>query len=137
MATVCAHMQTLSLRPTTGLAGRAIAVPVCPVPHRRRGLTIEARYRGVNTDRSQVAQFRRSAADTGSPEVQVAQLSARVIQLTSHLQANKKDFAAKRGLMMVLSQRRKMLEYLRRVDREQYEVTVSKLGIRGLKEIID
>jgi small subunit ribosomal protein S15 len=59
-----------------------------------------------------VASFERSPADTGSPEVQVARLSARVAQLTAHLQQHRKDYSTRRGLMAVLSQRKQLLTYL-------------------------
>ncbi len=61
-----------------------------------------ARYRGINTDKSRVAQFKRAESDTGSSEVQIAQLTARVQQLTAHLQVHRKDYASTRGLMKVL-----------------------------------
>jgi ribosomal protein S15 len=60
-----------------------------------------ARYRGINTDKSKVAQFKRDDVDTGSSEVQIAQLTARVQQLTAHLQEHRKDYASTRGLMKV------------------------------------
>jgi small subunit ribosomal protein S15 len=71
-----------------------------------------ARYRGHGTDLAKVPQFERHGKDSGSPEVQVARLSARVLQLTEHLQEHKKDYASRRGLLAVLSQRKQMLIYL-------------------------
>ena len=76
-----------------------------------------SRYRGQGTDRSKVAQYKRTPADTGSPEVQIAQLSARVIQLTGHLQIHKKDYASRRGLLAALSTRKSLMQYLLRQDR--------------------
>ena len=62
-------------------------------------VTCRARYRGINTDKSKVVQFQRTESDSGSSEVQIAQLTARVAQLTSHLQEHRKDYASTRGLM--------------------------------------
>lgn len=76
-----------------------------------------AKYRGIGTDRSKVAQFKRSGSDVGSTEVQIAQLSARVEQLTTHLQQNRKDYAATRGLNALLGQRRKLMLYLYNTNR--------------------
>ena len=69
--------------------------------HLLAAVACRARYRGINTDKSKVAQFQRAEADTGSSEVQIAQLTARVAQLTSHLQTHRKDYASTRGLMKV------------------------------------
>lgn len=64
-----------------------------------------------------MAEYKRTPADTGSPEVQIAQLSARVIQLTGHLQTHKKDYASRRGLLAALSNRKSLMQYLLRKDR--------------------
>lgn len=69
--------------------------------------------------------------DTGSPEVQVALLTARINQLTDHLRAHKKDFHSRRGLMMMVGRRKKMLAYLSNKDIERYRALVTKLGIRS------
>ena len=69
--------------------------------HLLAAVACRARYRGINTDKSKVAQFQRAEGDTGSSEVQIAQLTARVAQLTSHLQTHRKDYASTRGLMKV------------------------------------
>jgi ribosomal protein S15 len=76
-----------------------------------------ARFRGYNTDLSKVAQFKRDAGDVGSTEVQVAQLTARVSQLTTHLQEHRKDFACRRGLVILLGQRRRLMKYLYMTNR--------------------
>jgi len=68
--------------------------------------------------------------DTGSPEVQVALLSSRIAQLTGHLKTNKKDHSSHRGLMKMVSRRRKLLKYLARVDNERYTKLVGTLGLR-------
>ena len=69
--------------------------------------------------------------DTGSPEVQVALLTARISQLTDHLREHKKDFHSRRGLMMMVGRRKKMLVYLSKKDIERYRTLVTKLGIRS------
>ncbi|KAA6426307.1 hypothetical protein WJX79_004297 [Trebouxia sp. C0005] len=94
---------------------------------------VQSRYRGQGTDRSRVAQYKRTPADTGSPEVQIAQLSARVTQLTGHLQIHKKDYASRRGLLAALSTRKSLMQYLLRQDRSAYEKVIKELDIRPLK----
>jgi len=69
--------------------------------------------------------------DTGSPEVQVALLTARINQLTEHLKSHKHDYHSRRGLMMMVGRRRRMLNYLSSRDIERYRALVSRLGIRS------
>lgn len=69
--------------------------------------------------------------DTGSPEVQVALLTSRINQLTEHLKVNKHDYHSRRGLMMMVGRRRRMLNYLAGKDIERYRALVSQLGIRS------
>ncbi len=69
--------------------------------------------------------------DTGSPEVQVALLTARISHLTDHLREHKHDFHSRRGLMMMVGQRKKMLDYVRKKDIDRYRTLVGKLGIRS------
>lgn len=69
--------------------------------------------------------------DTGSPEVQVALLTARINQLTEHLKIHKKDHHSRRGLMMMVGRRRRMLNYLSAKDIQRYRALVSRLGIRS------
>ena len=69
--------------------------------------------------------------DTGSPEVQVALLTARINQLTDHLREHKHDFHSRRGLMMMVGRRKRMLAYLVKTDIERYRSLVGKLGIRS------
>ena len=71
------------------------------------------------------------SGDTGSPEVQVAILSERIRNLTDHLGTHKKDFHSRRGLLMMVGQRRRLLRYLQREDPERYRALIEKLGIRG------
>lgn len=68
--------------------------------------------------------------DTGSPEVQVALLTERINQLTDHLKANSHDHSSRRGLLMLVGQRRRQLNYLVKNDRERYRAIVAKLGLR-------
>ena len=68
--------------------------------------------------------------DTGSPEVQVALLTERINQLTSHLKVNAHDHSSRRGLLMLVGQRRRQLNYLVKNDRERYRAIVAKLGLR-------
>lgn len=69
--------------------------------------------------------------DTGSPEVQVALLTSRINQLTEHLREHKQDFHSRRGLMMMVGRRKRMLAYLSKKDIERYRTLVGKLGIRS------
>ena len=73
---------------------------------------------------------RRSETDTGSPEVQVAILTARIKELTEHLKANPKDFHSRRGLQKMVGQRRNMLNYLQKKDINRYRALIAKLGLR-------
>jgi len=82
---------------------------------------------------TKVPEFQRHETDTGSPEAQVARLSARVEQLTEHLREHKTDFSTRRGLMAILSKRKQLLKYLRSNDKDAYERCVAGLGIRQLK----
>ncbi len=78
-----------------------------------------------------IADHKTHAGDTGSPEVQVALLSARINQLTEHLRVHKKDHHSRRGLMMLVGKRRRLLNYLSTVDIERYRALVGRLGIRS------
>jgi small subunit ribosomal protein S15 len=77
-----------------------------------------------------VAQFRRDAADTGSPEVQVALLSERINGLGEHFTAHKSDHSSRRGLVKLVNQRRKLLDYLKSTQPEKYQELVERLGLR-------
>ncbi len=70
------------------------------------------------------------AGDTGSPEVQVAILTERINNLSTHMQANKKDFSSRRGLLKLVATRRKLLDYLKRKDEGKYQALIEKHGIR-------
>jgi small subunit ribosomal protein S15 len=77
-----------------------------------------------------IADHRRAENDTGSPEVQIAILSTRIGELTEHFKTHKKDHASRRGLLMMVSRRRSLLDYLRKSDTERYKAVIQKLGIR-------
>ena len=77
-----------------------------------------------------VKDYQRGGADTGSPEVQVALLSARIRQLTEHFRTHIHDHHSRHGLLKMVSQRRKLLDYLRRKDVERYRGLISRLGLR-------
>lgn len=77
-----------------------------------------------------IKDFATKAGDTGSPEVQVAILSERITSLTEHLKAHKKDFASRRGLLMMVGQRRRLLDYLKRSDEKRYQSIIERLGLR-------
>ncbi len=68
--------------------------------------------------------------DTGSPEVQVAILTERINNLSAHMQANKKDFSSRRGLLKLVANRRSLLDYLKKKDEKRYQSLIEKLGIR-------
>lgn len=77
-----------------------------------------------------IGQFKRSDEDTGSAEVQIAILTTRINGLTGHLRTHKKDFAGRRGLLMLVSRRRRLLDYLKRVDPRRYLDIIQSLEIR-------
>ena len=77
-----------------------------------------------------VSEHQRAANDTGSPEVQVALLTARIVQLTEHFKAHKQDHHSRRGLLKMVNRRRSLLDYLHRKDAERYKALIEKLGLR-------
>ena len=77
-----------------------------------------------------ITTHRRAEKDTGSPEVQVAILTSRIGELTNHLRTHDKDYASRRGLLMLVSKRNSLLTYLRNKDRNRYQAIISKLGLR-------
>lgn len=77
-----------------------------------------------------VADFARGKGDTGSPEVQVALLTSRINDLTGHFKEHVKDHHSRRGLLRMVSQRRKLLDYLKGVDVDRYRALIEKLGLR-------
>ncbi len=77
-----------------------------------------------------VKDFRRADADTGSPEVQIAILTTRINGLTEHMRTHKKDYASRRGLLMMVSRRRRLLDYLKKIDPQRYLDIIGRLEIR-------
>ncbi|MCI9035842.1 MAG: 30S ribosomal protein S15 [Lachnospiraceae bacterium] len=77
-----------------------------------------------------IAEYGRTQGDTGSPEVQIAVLTARIQELTEHLKKNQKDHHSRRGLLKMVGQRRGLLDYLKKTDIERYRALIEKLGIR-------
>ncbi len=75
-------------------------------------------------------QFARTEGDTGSPEVQIALLTERIKELTEHLKVHKKDHHSRRGLLVMVGQRKGLLSYLKKQDIERYRAIIAKLGIR-------
>jgi len=77
-----------------------------------------------------ITDFRRDDSDTGSPEVQIAILTTRINRLTEHMQSHKKDFASRRGLLAMVSRRRRLLDYLKRVNPSRYLEILRRLELR-------
>ena len=77
-----------------------------------------------------IAEYGRANADTGSPEVQVALLSARISELTEHFSEHKKDHHSRQGLLKMVNKRRKLLDYLKSKDQDRYRELISRLGLR-------
>ena len=77
-----------------------------------------------------IREFATKQADTGSPEVQVAILSERIKNLTEHLKDHKKDFHSRRGLLVMVGQRRRMLDFLKARDEARYDQLINRLGLR-------
>jgi small subunit ribosomal protein S15 len=77
-----------------------------------------------------VQEYQRAANDTGSPEVQVALLTARINHLTPHFAKHKKDHHSRRGLLRLVNQRRKLLDYLKKKDSDRYRTLIERLGLR-------
>ena len=86
----------------------------------------------ITAERKQalIKEYATKDGDTGSPEVQVAILSERIANLTEHFKTHKKDNHSRRGLLKLVSQRRRLLDYLNGVDEKRYQTLISKLGLR-------
>ena len=84
----------------------------------------------TDAKREIVDKFGKSGADTGSTEVQIALLTARINELTEHLREHKKDHHSRRGLLMLVGQRRRLLNYLQRKDLDRYRELLGELGLR-------
>jgi len=77
-----------------------------------------------------ISEYATAANDTGSPEVQVALLSERIVNLTEHLKSHAKDFHSRRGLLVLVGQRRSLLDYLKRKDQARYQTLIGRLNLR-------
>lgn len=86
----------------------------------------------ITAERKQelISEYKQGEADTGSPEVQVAILSERINNLTEHLKSHNKDFHSRRGLLVMVGQRRSLLDYLKRKNQGRYEALIQRLGLR-------
>ena len=86
----------------------------------------------ISEERKQalIKEYATTDGDTGSPEVQVAILTDRILYLTEHMKTHKKDFASRRGLLKMVGQRRHLLDYLRKGDEQAYKDLIAKLGLR-------
>jgi small subunit ribosomal protein S15 len=78
-----------------------------------------------------ITQYQVHETDTGSAEVQVAMLTARINRLSEHLQGNKKDHSSRRGLLKIIGQRKRLLAYIQQGSRDNYQALIARLGIRG------
>ena len=105
----------------TFIAARLIA---CEVDGFRTMVTTAAEKTGI------IEKHRLHATDTGSPEVQVALLTSRILELTEHLKSNKKDHASRRGLLKMVGRRSSLLKYLTADDRDRYKRLIASLGLR-------
>lgn len=79
---------------------------------------------------SEIQEFRRHETDTGSSEIQIAQLTSRIQHLTEHMKLHKKDFSTQRGLLRLVGKRRRLLDYLQREDVTRYQDLIERLGLR-------
>lgn len=87
----------------------------------------------AETKQSTIAQFATREGDTGSTEVQIAILQARILQITDHLRTHKKDFHSRRGLLLLVGKRRRLEAYLRKTDITRYRELIKQLGIREVR----
>jgi len=84
----------------------------------------------AETKKSIIEQYQTRPGDTGSPEVQIALMTHRITELTEHLKTHKHDHHSRRGLLLLVGQRRRLLSYLQRVDIERYRSLIERLGLR-------
>jgi small subunit ribosomal protein S15 len=124
-----AILYTRASAPTGGQPPRALLddIPACAMTLTRKetpmSITVEEKARVMK-------EFATKEGDTGSPEVQVAILSSRIATLTDHFKTHKKDNHSRRGLLMMVAQRRKLLDYLKTRDDARYQDLIKRLGIR-------
>jgi small subunit ribosomal protein S15 len=101
-------------------------IPACAIPQAKEtpmSITVEEKARLIK-------EYATKENDTGSPEVQVAILSSRIATLTEHFKGHKKDNHSRRGLLMMVAQRRKLLDYLKKTNEERYSTLITRLGLR-------
>lgn len=79
---------------------------------------------------SVIKDYQRHATDAGSPEVQIAILTSRITELTGHIKENRRDYASRRGLIMMVGRRNRLLRYLAKTDRDRYQDLIKRLGLR-------
>ena len=84
----------------------------------------------VETKTGLIKDFQRHGTDSGSPEIQIAVITHRIKEITDHLRTHKKDFASRRGLVMMVGKRNRLLRYLAREDRAGYQELIKRLGLR-------
>lgn len=127
---------TVKVPDSTGWS-RLLRLPLNPYAQtgygdRAGGTAVLARTMTVTTEQktSIIEKYRGHEKDTGSPEVQIALLTTRILELTEHLKQNKKDHAARRGLLKMVGQRASLLKYLTRKDRGRYKTVIASLGLR-------
>ena len=84
----------------------------------------------AETKKSIIEQYQTRPGDTGSPEVQIALMTHRITELTEHLKSHKHDHHSRRGLLLLVGQRRRLLSYLQRIDIERYRSLIERLGLR-------
>lgn len=126
--------QSSARQPNGLLLGLMAAGFSCTVPH--PGGTASKKVKGTmavaNIDKAKiVADFQRATSDTGSPEVQVALLTARINELKAHFEAHSKDHHSRRGLLKMVSRRRKLLDYLKSRNPDGYKQLIGRLGLRS------
>lgn len=78
-----------------------------------------------------ISEYQVHDTDTGSSEVQIAMLTERINRLSEHLRGNQKDFSSRRGLLKLIGQRKRLLSYIQKEDRQKYQALIARLGIRG------
>src|SRR6202521_3506494 len=122
----------------------ACGVSTLPLHLGLQRVNLRARYKQIETRRQErtrlvlareqkktlIDQYGTHPTDTGSPEVQIALLSERIGQLTEHFKTHQKDHGSRRGLLMLVSKRRRLLDYLKTYDSDRYKTVVQKLGLR-------
>lgn len=100
------------------------------LPARRGLLTYKHNNIMSEANTIDINEFRKHDGDTGSADVQIARLTGRILHLTEHMQTNRKDFSSRRGLLKLVSTRRKLLDYVKREDEGRYKEIITKLGLR-------